>query len=268
VGEMIGSKIEVNQDRRAFIRKVLSGAIGGSLLLVLPVGLGKIAQPVSGAEEKKKPTIAGRNFVFVVDLTSCIGCGVCCVADKAEYQVPDGFYRTWVERYVIDEADGVHVDSPRGGLDGFSVERSDIPQPARDTFFVPKFCNMCERPSCVQVCPVAATFQTPNGFVLNDAKRCIGCGYCVQACPYSVRFINPVKKVVEKCSWCYHRVSQGMPPACVSVCPVQARKFGNLDDKESEVYKLLRAPDVISVLKPEMGNDPALYYLGLRREVT
>lgn len=266
--ERDGITTEVSQDRRAFIRKVLSGVIGGSLLLVLPVGLGKIAQPVAGAEESKTPPVPGKNYVFIVDVTSCIGCGVCCVADKTEYEVPDGYYRTWVERYVIDETDTVFVDSPKGGLDGYSVERTDIPHPARDTFFVPKFCNMCERPSCVQVCPVAATFQTADGFVLNDDKRCIGCGYCVQACPYSVRFINPVKKVSEKCTWCYHRVSQGRQPACVSVCPVQARKFGDLADKQSEVYKLLHAPDVVSVLKPEMGNEPALYYLGLRREVT
>ncbi len=268
MGELTGKTIEVDQDRRAFVRKVLSGAIGGTLLLVLPVGLGKIARPGSDAAQKREPVTNGRNYVFVVDVTNCIGCGVCCVADKSEYEVPDGYYRTWVERYVIDEADGVFVDSPRGGLDGFSIERTDIPHPARDTFFVPKFCNMCERPSCVQVCPVAATFKSADGFVLNDAKRCIGCGYCVQACPYSVRFINPVRKVAEKCSWCYHRVSKGLQPACVSVCPVQARKFGNLADKDSEVYQLLHAPEVISVLKPEMGNEPALYYLGLRREVT
>ena len=201
-------------------------------------------------------------------MKNCIGCGACCIADETEYGVPAGYYRTWVERYVIDEEDNVFVDSPDGGRDGYSIERTDIPNPVRDTYFVSKLCNMCEKPSCVQVCPVAATFLTDDGFVLIDEKRCVACAYCIQACPYSVRFINPVKKTAEKCTWCYHRVSQGMLPICVSVCPVQARKFGDLNDRESEVYKLLHEPRVISVLKPDMGNDPALYYLDLRREVT
>ncbi len=267
MGELTRIKREIDLDRRAFVKKVLSGAIGGSLLLVFPVGFDRIARSVLFANEDSDQPVAGKNFAFVVDVTNCIGCGVCCQADKSEYEVPDGYYRTWVERYVIDDHDIVFVDSPRGGLDGYSVERTDIPNPARDTFYVPKFCNMCEKSSCVQVCPVGATFRSQDGFVLIDEKRCLACGYCVQACPYSVRFMNPVKKTAEKCTWCYHRVSKGMLPACVSVCPMQARKFGDLNDKDSEVYKLLHEPRVISVLKPEMGNEPSLYYLGLRREV-
>ncbi len=266
--EVTGIKSEINLDRRAFVKKVLSGAIGGSLLLVIPAGYTALAETLAGAKDDPTHFTAGRKFAFVIDVTACIGCGVCCVADKSEYQVPDTYYRTWVERYVIDDHDQVFVDAPRGGLDGYSIARTDLPHPVRDTFFVPKLCNMCDKPSCVQVCPVAAAYRSRDGFVLIDDKRCVACGYCVQACPYSVRFINPVKKIAEKCTWCYHRVRQGMAPACVSVCPTQARKFGDLNDRESEVYKLLHEPRVISVLKPEMGNEPALYYLGLRREVT
>lgn len=266
--ELARIKKEIDLDRRAFVKKVLSGAIGGSLLLVMPMGFTRIANSIPGARESTEKIISNNNYAFVVDVTSCIGCGVCCTADKSEYGVPDDYYRTWVERFVIDDQYQVYVDSPNGGLDGYSVERTDIPNPIHDTFFVPKFCNMCEKPSCVQVCPVSATFRTSDGFVLIDEERCVACGYCVQACPYSVRFINPIKKTSEKCSWCYHRVSKGMQPICVSACPMQARKFGNLNDRESDVYKLLHEPQVISVLKPEMGNEPSLYYLGLRREVT
>jgi len=184
----------IDLDRRGFIKKVLSGAIGGSLLLVLPQGSALIAQQLAGVGDEKEPYLNGKKFAFVVDITNCIGCGTCCVADKNEYQVPDGHFRTWVERYLIDDQDNVYVDSPNGGLDGFLTGRDDIPNPLRDTFFVPKLCNMCEKSSCVQVCPVGATFRSPDGFVLIDEKRCVGCSYCVQACPYSVRFINPVKK--------------------------------------------------------------------------
>jgi Fe-S-cluster-containing dehydrogenase component len=259
---------EIDLDRRGFIRKVLAGAVGGSLLLVLPAGTELLAQLGEGTEEDQDLFITGRKYAFVVDVTGCIGCGACCVADKAEYQVPDGHFRTWVERYLIDDQDNVFVDSPNGGLGGFLTAREDVTNPLRDTFYVPKLCNMCQNPSCVQVCPVGATFRSEDGFVLVDDKRCVGCSYCVQACPYSVRFINPAKNTAEKCTWCYHRVRQDMDPACVMACPVQARIFGDLNDRESAVYKLLHEPHVISVLKPDMGNKPSLHYLGLRREVT
>ena len=259
---------EINKDRRAFIKKVLEGTIAGSLLLVIPAGAMDIAEQIPGMREDDNVFITGKKFTFIVDITRCIGCGSCCVADKNEYKVPDGNYRTWVERYVIDDDDKVYVDSPEGGLRGYHVPRNDVPRDmVRDTFFVPKLCNMCEKPSCVQVCPVGATYQTDDGFVLIDEKRCVACSYCVQACPYSVRFINPVTKTADKCTWCYHRVRKGLLPACVNVCPVKARLFGDLNDKESEVYKILHQPHVISVLKPGMGNEPSLHYVGLRREV-
>ena len=260
-------KQEINKDRRAFIKKVLGGTIAGSLLMVIPAGSMEFPEQISGMKDETGTFITKKKFAFIVDITRCIGCGSCCVADKNEYQVPEGNYRTWVERYIIDDHDNVFVDSPNGGLDGYTKAREDLTNPVRDTFFVPKLCNMCEKPSCVQVCPVGATYQTEDGFVLVDDKRCVACSYCVQACPYSVRFINPVTKTADKCTWCYHRVRKGLLPACVYVCPTQARKFGDLNDKKSEVYKIMRLPHVISVLKHGMGNKPSLHYLGLRREV-
>ena len=259
-------KQEINRDRRAFIKKVLNGTIAGSLLMVIPAGAMDVPEQILGMRAEKG-VFTKKKFAFVVDITRCIGCGSCAVADKNEYNVPDGNYRTWVERYIIDDHDNVYIDSPNGGLDGYTKPRTDIPHATRDTFFVPKLCNMCEKPSCVQVCPVGATYQTKDGFVLIDEKRCVGCGYCIQACPYSVRFINPNTRTADKCTWCYHRVRKGLLPACVNVCPVQARKFGDLNDKNSDVYKILREPHVVSVLKPDMGNQPALHYVGLRREV-
>lgn len=265
---MIDIKEEIQKDRRAFIKKVLGGTIAGSLLLVIPAGSNAVRVPEQLPGMRDEDSVFTKSkFVFIVDVTACIGCGSCCVADKNEYNVPDGNYRTWVERYIIDDHDGVYVDSPNGGLDGYTEPRTDIPFPVRDTFFVPKLCNMCEKPSCVQVCPVGATYKTEDDFILVDKKRCVGCGYCIQACPYSVRYMNPLTRTADKCTWCYHRVRKGLLPACVNVCPVHARKFGDLNDKKSEVYKLLREPHVISVLKPAMGNKPALHYLGLRREV-
>ncbi len=256
----------IRQDRRAFIKNVLGGTIAGSLLLSIPATAQDIAEEIPGMRDEED-VFTHKRFAFIVDVTACIGCGSCCMADKKEYRVPDGNYRTWVERYIIDDEDNVYVDSPEGGLGGYTKPRKDIPHPVRDTFFVPKLCNMCEKPSCAQVCPVGATYKTQDGFVLVDKTRCVGCSYCIQACPYSVRFIHPETKTADKCTWCYHRVRKGLLPACVTVCPVGARKFGDLADRSSEVWKILHEPHVISVLKPDMGNQPALHYVGLRREV-
>ncbi|MBT4200694.1 4Fe-4S dicluster domain-containing protein [Desulfobacula sp.] len=259
-------------NRRLFVKKVLNGTIAGSLYLVWPMKSGsleiseQIPEQIRGIKNREYD-IHHQEFAFIVDITRCIGCGSCCVADKREYNVPDGNYRTWVERYVKGFSDKIYVDSPNGGLDGYQHHRTDIDEKVRDTFFVPKLCNMCKEAPCVQVCPVGATFKSPDGFVLVDEKRCVGCAYCIQACPYSVRFIHPIKKTVEKCTWCYQRVRKGLLPACVDVCPTGARKFGSMKDETSEVYNILKGPGVLTVLRKEMGTFPALYYKGARREV-
>ncbi|MCF6247688.1 MAG: 4Fe-4S dicluster domain-containing protein [Desulfobacula sp.] len=254
--------------RRSFIKQVLNGSIAGSLYLVWPMSANSLDVPeqIPGIRGKEYDSL-NREFAFIVDITRCIGCGSCCVADKREYDVPEGNYRTWVERYVKGFSDTIYVDSPHGGLDGYQTPRSDIKEKVRDTFFVPKLCNMCKEAPCVQVCPVGATFKSPDGFVLVDEKRCVGCSYCIQACPYSVRFLHPKKKVADKCTWCYQRVRKGLLPACVQVCPTHARKFGSMKDETSEVYQILKGPGVLTVLRKEMGTYPALYYKGARREV-
>ncbi len=133
-------------------------------------------------------------------------------------------------------------------------------------FFVPKLCNQCTHPACVQVCPTGATFKTVDGVVLIDHTYCIGCQYCVQACPYGVRYFNEEKGVTDKCTWCYHRITKGEQPACVEVCPVSARIFGDLNDKESPVSRFVRE-NRVSVLKPETGNAPNVFYIGLDKGV-
>ena len=107
-------------------------------------------------------------------------------------------------------------------------------------FFVPKLCNHCTHPACVQVCPTGATYKTKDGVVLIDHEYCIGCRYCVQACPYGARYFNEEKGVSDKCTWCYHRITKGLQPACVEVCPVGARVFGDLNDKQSPISLFIR----------------------------
>jgi len=186
-------------------------------------------------------------------------------ACKKENNVPASVFRTWVERYVVND-EGVYVESPNGGFDGFKSVNKKLRDNYTKSFTVPKMCNHCEDPPCIQVCPVGATFNTEEGFVLVDHDHCLGCAYCVQACPYAARYIDPIKHKSDKCDWCYHRVKKGKLPACVTVCPNKARLFGDLKDPESEVTKIFKE-DQWMVLKSHMHTDPTCFYIGLPKEV-
>ena len=133
-------------------------------------------------------------------------------------------------------------------------------------FFVPKLCNHCDTPACVQVCPVGATYQTADGTVLVDRKWCIGCGYCIMGCPYGVRFFHPVEHVADKCTFCYHRISNGGDTACAQACPFGARLIGNLKDPNDPVAQALMNQRV-GVLRDEYGTKPQVFYIGLNKEV-
>jgi Fe-S-cluster-containing dehydrogenase component len=200
-----------------------------------------------------------------IDVSKCIGCGQCVAACKIENDVPEEphFFNTWVERYVIGMDEEVEVDSPDGGMNGFPTAEGDIRRP----FFVPKLCNHCAEAPCVQVCPVGATFTTEDGVVLVDEDYCIGCRYCIQACPYGARWLHPEKLVASKCTFCYHRVVEGLVPACVEVCPTAARVFGELQTRATPLARFLRFND-IQVLKPHMNTKPKVYYANLDGEVT
>lgn len=205
------------------------------------------------------------DWAFIIDTTRCIGCGSCVRACKLENKVPDDYFRTWVERYEIDADEEVHVDSPHGALESFKTDHVEEKNNVKG-FFVPKLCNHCRNSACTQVCPVGATFHTPDGVVLIDKQHCIGCGYCVQACPYACRYISHPPGTADKCTLCYHRIHRGHQPACVQACPVEARIYGNLKDPKSKVRKILHKRRY-GLLKPEMGTNPKCYYLGLDLEV-
>jgi tetrathionate reductase subunit B len=174
------------------------------------------------------------------------------------------FFRTWVERYRVMEDGETLIDSPNGAINSFSsdVREKNIIR----SFFVPKICNQCDHPPCVQVCPVGATFKTVDGVVLVDSGYCIGCRYCIQACPYGARFLHPVTRTAEKCTFCYHRVVKGLLPACVEVCPTQARVFGEVRKKASPLVRFLRM-NKIGVLKPSLNTEPKVFYANLDKEV-
>jgi Fe-S-cluster-containing dehydrogenase component len=120
----------------------------------------------------------------------------------------------------------------------------------------------------VQACPVGATFDAPDGAVLIDPKYCIGCGFCIQACPYGCRFLSPATHTAEKCSLCYHRITRGLKPACVEVCPTQARVFGDLKNSGAEdPIRQFYQNNRVQALKPHLGTDPRVFYAGIDKEV-
>ena len=253
----IQSRTVQPDSRREFLKHLLSGAATATVLMVYGLKASG-ATTESGGE-------AEHEFAYVINVNNCIGCGNCVRACKRENAVPTGVFRTWVERYVLT-GDGVYVDSPDGALQGFEAVNEEIAARATKSFTVPKMCNHCENPPCVQVCPVGATFRTEEGFVLVDPEHCIGCAYCVQACPYGARYINPETHKADKCTWCYHRVKRGRLPACVTVCPTKTRLFGDLKDPDSEVSRVFRDESWM-VLKPAMHTEPVCFYVGLPREV-
>ncbi len=270
--------------RRDFLKTAGGGILGGIAVLNLPPLLKDITKRNRGPSSLPTVSYAERSLEksywgFVCDNEKCIGCGKCVVACKRENNVPwePEYNRTWVERYVINEDREVFIDSPNAGRDGFKAEPMNIKYKnlaVWKSFFVPKLCNQCENPPCVTVCPVGATYTTEDGVVLVDQKHCIGCRYCVQACPYGARYVLPESaethfgqvKVVDKCTWCYHRIHKGLVPACVEVCPVGARLFGDLRDPKSQVSKVLKEKRSY-VLKPDLGTEPKVYYIGFEKGV-
>ena len=264
--------------RRSVFGKI-GGALAGVLSLSAAATIKAAVQKVfvtSGAPKGYDPS--KHRWIMGIDINKCIGCGLCAEACKKENHVPEGpnFFRTWIERYIIKKAapgsgetrGETIVDSPNGGMNGFplpSVPKEEI----LHSFFVPKLCNLCHHSPCTQVCPVGATFDAPDGAVLIDPKYCIGCGFCIQACPYGCRFFNPHTRTAEKCTLCYHRITRGLKPACVEVCPTEARIFGDLknstpDDPIQKFYQNNR----VQTLKPHLGTEPRVLYAGMDKEVS
>ncbi|UZX16649.1 4Fe-4S dicluster domain-containing protein [Thermus sp. PS18] len=175
-------------------------------------------------------------YAMAIDLSLCVGCAACAVACKMENEVPPGVFNLWIREREI----GTYPD--------LVVE------------FRPEQCLHCENPPCVPVCPTGASYQTQEGLVLVDPKKCIACGACIAACPYDARYLHPAG-YVSKCTFCAHRIEQGRLPACVETCPTFCRTFGDLDDPESPVSRALREAGRVDVLRPELGTKPKLFYL-------
>ena len=151
-------------------------------------------------------------YAIVTDLNRCVGCLACSTACKTVNGVKPGDF--WIKTLRIGPN-----PKPNGSGDWPDVEM----------YFVPIQCQHCEDPECVKVCPTHASHKREDGTVQIDKSKCIGCQFCVMACPYGVRYLNEEERVVEKCTLCEQRISQGALPQCVAQCCSRARFFGDLD---------------------------------------
>jgi tetrathionate reductase subunit B len=271
--------------RRQFLKKLggAAGCAGAAIAGAAALGSLQEAAARSGANAAadsfptKDYDWTKHQWAFGVDATKCIGCLRCVEACKLENGVMRDahHFRTWVERYVYLEGETrARIDSQQdpvnvaasGSEKEFRFANRYKDAKVEKAFFVPKLCNQCTHPACVQVCPVGATYRSKDGVVLIDHDYCIGCRYCVQACPYGARLFNEDEGVSDKCNWCYHRITRGMQPACVEACPVNARIFGDRMDKDSPISLFIRN-NRVQVLKPETGNAPNVFYVGIDKEV-
>jgi len=224
--------------------------IGGAALGV--AGVGSLVH-ISLAQRASRSSPPGR-MAMLIDLRKCFGCQACSVACKSENGVLLGNFRTWVGQSY----------------------KGKYPRVRRH--FLPRMCNHCEKPACVKVCPVGASYKRADGTVLIDKNICIGCRYCMSACPYGVRsfawkrlpdqevaYPSQTLGVVDKCDLCVHRLDKGLVPSCVNTCPAGARVVGNLNDPDSEISRIM-ADQPVQTLAPELGTQPNVYYIGLDQD--
>ncbi len=216
----------------------------------------------------------GVEFGYALDLSRCVGCRRCvygCVEENNQSRDPQIH---WIRVLEMEQEKGIDFHHADAYYDPETV-------PEAGKFYVPVACQQCRNAPCVKSCPVGATWQEDDGIVVIDYDWCIGCRCCMSACPYGARHFNwatpdvpaeemnpdthilgnrpRMKGVVEKCTFCVHRVREGKYPRCVEVCPVGARKFGNLLDPQSEVRQILEHKRVVT-LKSELNTRPRFYY--------
>jgi Fe-S-cluster-containing dehydrogenase component len=221
-----------------------------------------------------EPPLPDVEFGYALDVSRCVGCRRCvtaCVEENNQSRDPQV---QWIRVLEMEKERGIDFAEANA-----YYEPEKVPEPGH--FYLPVSCQQCRNAPCVKSCPVGATWQEPEGIVVIDYDWCIGCRCCMSACPYGARHFNwsepqlaadqvqpdmhylgnrpRMQGVVEKCTFCIQRVRKGRYPACVEICPVGARKFGNLLDPAGELRYILEHKRVF-VLKNELNTRPRFFY--------
>lgn len=183
----------------------------------------------------------GKRYGLVIDLERCIGCQACWMACKVENSLNKG------SGIRVDTVGGAHRDTPAGKYPNLSM------------YFQPVPCMHCDDPPCIDTCPEEAIYKRQDGIVLVDQEKCNGCQVCIDACPYGALTYDDQRDVIVKCTLCHHLIDEGLEPFCIVWCQGEAIFFGDLNDPESKVSKLISQRGVYT-LKPEAGTAPAVYY--------
>jgi Fe-S-cluster-containing dehydrogenase component len=271
------TKIKLELSRRDFL--IVGGTAAGSIVAAQLLTTGPLS-PFSSFKQAQVEGVnqagaapVGHRWGMVINLDKCIGCEYCLRACSATNDV-------WVDPTS---------DPPEKPWNIVVNEKTSTGTP----FYFSRPCLHCADAPCVEVCPVQATYHRDDGLVVMNYDRCIGCRYCEIACPYDARKFNwqarndtnpyvPTwgipeverrpRGVVEKCTFCVQRIDAGLKsgikpgedmeatPACVNICPVEARLFGDLNDPNSKVSLAIAAEATIR-LREELGTDPSVYYV-------
>ena len=178
------------------------------------------------------------NYAMALDYQNCINCKACETACKEENGVQLGANK---QRIWVGMVEGTIFEKPFINL-------------------YPSQCNHCEDAPCVSVCPTYASHVVEGGIVKVDSEKCILCKGCMEACPYDARFVDDTKLAVDKCTFCDHRIDEFGTTACQATCPTNVRMFGDLDDENSDLVKLLKK-ERFFFLKETAGTLPKLFYI-------
>lgn len=192
-------------------------------------------------------------YTIFIDVDKCTGCYNCFLACR------DEFYNNDYPPYSAGQPLNGHF-----WMQIKQVERGQYPKPKLD--YIPVPCMHCQEAPCIEVAKDGAVYRRDDGIVIIDPEKAKGQKQIVNSCPYRVIFWNEEKQLPQKCTLCAHMLDQGeKEPKCVEACPTEALVFGDLDDPESEVSKLVAGSEA-EVFHPEYEVEPLVKYSGLPKQ--